>query len=55
MPTVPDVGSELTYDVSAVIPTANFIDSATTSAQVVLVFYTPAFGIVSGENVKENL
>ena len=55
MQTVPDVGSELTYDVSVVIPTADFIDSATIFAQIVLVFFTPASGIVSGENVKENL
>ena len=50
---VPDVGSELTDDGSAVIPTANFINSATERAQVVLVFFTPRSGMVTGEEVQE--
>jgi hypothetical protein len=36
------------HDISAVMTTNNFIDSATEIAQVVFVFFTPRSGIITG-------
>ena len=37
------------------MPTNTFIDSATEMAQVVLVFFTPNAGIITGTKTLENL
>jgi hypothetical protein len=44
----------ISRDVIAVMSTNTFIDSATEMAQVVLVFFTPRSGIITGTKTLEN-